>query len=57
MNIMGPRNQLRLLLFRGFCGSIGLITVYFALMFLNPSDVVTLMHGRYLLTVCLVFNL
>jgi drug/metabolite transporter (DMT)-like permease len=50
MKIMGPRNQLRLLLFRGFCGSIGLITVYFSLMLLNPSDVVTLMHGSIIIT-------
>lgn len=40
-------------MFRGFCGSIGLISVYFALMFLNPSDVITIMHGSIIITAVL----
>lgn len=53
MRILGPRKQLKLILFRGFIGSCALITIYFALQFIKPSDVTTLAHSSIIITAIL----
>jgi drug/metabolite transporter (DMT)-like permease len=48
-----PAKHLKLLLFRGFIGSCALISMYFALMFLNPADAVSLAHSSLIITAVL----
>lgn len=53
LNIMGPRKYLRILLFRGFVGACALITLYFAIMLINPSDAITITHTSIIITAVL----
>lgn len=50
MDLSGPRKQRGLLLIRGLVGSFSLMSVYFALMLINPSDVVSLAHSSLIIT-------
>lgn len=44
INIMGPANNRKLLLLRGFVGTINLWCLYTAIKLINPSDVAALVH-------------
>ncbi|RNA11471.1 solute carrier family 35 member G1 [Brachionus plicatilis] len=50
MNLTGPKKQYKLILFRGFIGSVCLLSIYFAVMLINPSDVVSLTHTSLIIT-------
>ena len=51
LNILGPRKYFKLLAVRGLIGSAAFIVYYFAIMFLSPSDTVTLIHVDIIITV------
>ncbi len=53
IKILGPRKFFKLLLIRGFLGSIALMSFYFAILFLTPSDAVTLVHSSIIITAIL----
>lgn len=53
LNILGPKKQFKLLLFRGLIGSFALITVYFAVLFLKPSDQVAISQTSLVITALL----
>lgn len=50
MDLTGPKKQFKLILFRGFIGSLALLSIYFAVMLINPSDVVSLTHSSLIIT-------
>ncbi|CAF0959473.1 unnamed protein product [Brachionus calyciflorus] len=50
MGLTGPKKQFNLILIRGLLGSFALISIYFAIMFINPSDVVSLAHSSIVIT-------
>lgn len=50
MKLFGPKKQRGLLMIRGLVGCLSLMSVYFALMLINPSDVVSLAHSSLIIT-------
>ena len=53
LELMGPRNQFKLLVIRGVIGTVSLLTFYFAIVLLNPSDTTTLIHSAIIITAVL----
>ncbi|CAF0974644.1 unnamed protein product [Brachionus calyciflorus] len=50
MELTGPKKKIKLLLFRGLLGSCYLISTYFAIMLIKPSDVTSLAHSGIIIT-------
>ena len=50
LNFFGPPSQRRLLIFRGFTGSISIILSFFAIRYLDVSDVETITNSNVLIT-------
>ncbi|CAF0959453.1 unnamed protein product [Brachionus calyciflorus] len=50
LDLAGPKKEFNLILIRGLLGSFALISFYFAFMFINPSDVVSLSHSSIVIT-------
>ena len=42
--LLGPKNMRKILLFRGVLGTIGMLSSFYSLKLLNPSDTTALMH-------------
>ena len=51
--ILGPIKQRKLLVIRGFLGCTALITIYFGLLLINPSDITTVSHSSIIITAIL----
>jgi drug/metabolite transporter (DMT)-like permease len=50
LEFFGPKNQRRLLFFRGFTGSISIILSFFAIRYLDVSDVETITNSNVIIT-------
>ena len=53
LKLLGPRKQFKLLLTRGVFGAFSLLSFYFSLMLMNPSDSVALLHSSIIITAVL----
>lgn len=53
LKLLGPRKQFKLLLTRGIFGAFSLLSFYFSLMLMNPSDSVALLHSSIIITAVL----
>jgi len=51
--VLGPKHLFSLLVFRGFLGTVAIVTIYFAILFVDPSDVVSLTHTSLIMTAIL----